>query len=57
MLKCLCEKQDHINLNPYPLKLYGNASGTNQILAQKVAKLLKINLHLALIKYLKMANF
>src|SRR3989338_3773450 len=31
----------HINLNPYPLKLYGSASGTNQTLALKVAKLLK----------------
>jgi len=31
----------HINLNPYPLKLYGSASGTNQALALKVAKLLK----------------
>ena len=35
------KNQNHINLNPYPLKLYGNADGTNQDLAEKVAKLLK----------------
>ena len=35
---------NHINLNPYPLKLYGNPSGINQILALKVAKLLKTKL-------------
>src|SRR3989344_263053 len=34
-------KSSHINLNPYPLKLYGNSSGINQALALKVAKLLK----------------
>lgn len=31
----------HINLNPYPLKLYGNPSGINQNLALTVARLLK----------------
>ena len=35
---------NHINLNPYPLKLYGSPSGINQTLAQKVAKLLKTTL-------------
>lgn len=35
---------NHRNLNPYPLKLYGNADGKNQILATKVAKLLKTNI-------------
>ncbi|MEO5635216.1 MAG: ribose-phosphate diphosphokinase [Candidatus Paceibacterota bacterium] len=35
---------DHINLNPYPLKLYGGASGGRQDLALKVAKLLKTKL-------------
>ncbi len=34
----------HINLNPYPLKLYGSASGTNQTLAKEVAKFLKTKL-------------
>ncbi|MFA6353865.1 MAG: ribose-phosphate diphosphokinase [Candidatus Paceibacterota bacterium] len=38
------KNQKHINLNPYPLKLYGNASGTHQNLAIKVAKLLKTKL-------------
>jgi ribose-phosphate pyrophosphokinase len=33
-----------INLNPYPLKLYGSASGTNQALAQEVARLLQTDL-------------
>lgn len=32
---------NHINLNPYPLKLYGSPNGTNQTLALNVAKLLK----------------
>lgn len=35
---------NHLNLNPYPLKLYGNGSGTHQNLALKVAKLLKTKL-------------
>lgn len=35
------KNQGQINLNPYPLKLYGNAGAANQILAEKVAKLLK----------------
>ncbi len=38
------KSQNHINLNPYPLKLYGNADGKNQELAVKVAKLLKTKL-------------
>ncbi len=33
--------KNQLQLNPYPLKLYGNASGTKQALAEKVAKLLK----------------
>lgn len=36
--------QKHTNLNPYPLKLYGNISGVHQGLAVKVAKLLKTQL-------------
>jgi ribose-phosphate pyrophosphokinase len=36
--------QNHINLNPYPIKLYGSVSGTHQNLANKVAKLLKTKL-------------
>src|SRR3989344_4872492 len=32
---------NNLNLNPYPLKLYGKPSGINQTLAIKVAKLLK----------------
>ena len=32
---------NQINLNPYPLKLYGSPNGINQTLALKVAKLLK----------------
>lgn len=51
------KKQDHINLNPYPLKLYGNASGTNQILAQKVAKLLKNKLAPCSYKIFKNGEF
>ena len=35
------KNQKHINLNPYPLKLYGSMSGVHQDLALKVAKLLK----------------
>lgn len=38
------KSSNHINLNPYPLKLYGSPSGNNQQLAEKVAKLLKTNL-------------
>jgi len=37
-------KGNHLNLNPYPLKLYGPASGSNQILVKEVAKFLKVNL-------------
>src|SRR3990167_11031706 len=32
---------NNLNLNPYPLKLYGKPSGISQTLAIKVAKLLK----------------
>lgn len=35
------KNQNHINLNPYPLKLYGSPSGLHEELADKVAKLLK----------------
>lgn len=35
---------NHVNLNPYPLKLYGSASGTDQSLAKEVAKYLKTTL-------------
>ncbi|MFH1201027.1 MAG: ribose-phosphate diphosphokinase [bacterium] len=38
------KNQKHINLNPYPLKLYGNVNGAHQDLAAKVAKLLKTQL-------------
>ncbi|MFA6257487.1 MAG: ribose-phosphate diphosphokinase [Candidatus Paceibacterota bacterium] len=38
------KNQKQTNLNPYPLKLFGNASGTHQDLALKVAKLLKTKL-------------
>lgn len=38
------KNQKQTNLNPYPLKLYGNGSGTHQNLALKVAKLLKTKL-------------
>ena len=38
-------KRDHKNLiNPYPIKLFGSASGVNQELAKNVAELLKTNL-------------
>jgi ribose-phosphate pyrophosphokinase len=47
-------KLKQANLNPYPLKLYGNASGTNQALAIKVAKLLKT--HLAPCSYKVFSN-
>ncbi len=32
------------SLNPYPLKIYGSANGTNQTLARKVASLLKTSI-------------
>ncbi len=35
---------NHVNLNPYPLKIYGSPSGTNTELGEKVAKLLKTKL-------------
>lgn len=35
---------NHINLNPYPLKLYGSKNGSHQKLALEVAKLLKTKL-------------
>lgn len=49
--------QNHINLNPYPLKLYGNPSGTNQTLAFKVAKLLKNKLAPTVYKIFKDGTF
>jgi len=38
------KNQKHLKLNPYPLKLFGNGSGTHQNLALKIAKLLKTKL-------------
>lgn len=35
---------NNLNLNPYPLKIYGSASGVNQTLTKEVAKLLKTHL-------------
>lgn len=48
---------NHINLNPYPLKLYGSPSGINQTLALKVAKLLKNKLAPASSKVFKDGTF
>ena len=47
----------HINLNPYPLKLYGNPSGINQTLALDVAKLLKNKLAPSSCKVFKDGTF
>lgn len=44
------KNQNHINLNPYPLKLYGTENGTHQDLAKKVAKLLKNKLSTCIYK-------
>lgn len=49
--------QNHISLNPYPLKLYGNPSGTNQALALKVAELLKSKLAPCAFKIFKDGTF
>jgi len=48
---------NHISLNPYPLKLYGSPSGTNQTLALKVAKLLKNKLAPCTFKSFKDGSF
>lgn len=48
---------NHINLNPYPLKLYGSPSGINQALALKVAKLLKNKLAPSVFKAFKDGSF
>jgi len=47
----------HINLNPYPLKLYGNPSGIEQTLALDVAKFLKTKLSSATFKIFKDGTF
>ena len=49
--------QNHISLNPYPLKLYGNPSGENQALALKVSKLLKTKLSPAAFKVFQDGTF
>ena len=51
------KNQNHINLNPYPLKLYGNADGKNQELALKVAKLLKTKLSPSVYKVFSNGEF
>lgn len=51
------KNQKHINLNPYPLKLYGNGSGTHQNLALNVAKLLKTKLALSCYKTFSNGEF
>ena len=48
---------NQLNLNPYPLKLYGSPSGTNQDLALKVAKLLKKKLAPSVYKVFKDGSF
>ncbi|OGI82130.1 hypothetical protein A3I95_00245 [Candidatus Nomurabacteria bacterium RIFCSPLOWO2_02_FULL_44_12] len=48
---------NHVNLNPYPLKLYGSPSGNNQDLALKVAKLLKNKLAPSVFKVFKDGSF
>ena len=48
---------NQINLNPYPLKLYGSASGTNLDLAKEVAKLLKTKLSLSVYKVFQNGEF
>jgi ribose-phosphate pyrophosphokinase len=47
----------HINLNPYPLKIYGNPSGIEQTLALDVAKFLKTKLSSSSFKVFKDGTF
>lgn len=51
------KSSNHVNLNPYPLKLYGSPSGTNNELALKVAKLLKNKLAPVVYKTFKDGSF
>jgi ribose-phosphate pyrophosphokinase len=48
---------NHLNLNPYPLKLFGSPSGQNQSLAISVAKLLKTKLSPSIYKEFKNGEF
>ena len=48
---------DHINLNPYPLKLYGSPSRTDEALPLKVAKFLKNKLAPCSCKVFKDGSF
>lgn len=49
--------KNHLQLNPYPLKLYGNPDGENYTLALKVAKLLKTKLAPVAYKVFKNGEF
>lgn len=49
--------QNHLQLNPYPLKLFGTPSGENQVLAEKVSKLLKTKLSPCVYKVFKNGEF
>lgn len=48
---------NQINLNPYPLKLFGSPSGVNLVLPEKVAKLLKTKLSPSTFKIFKNGEF
>jgi ribose-phosphate pyrophosphokinase len=48
---------NHLNLNPYPLKLFGSPSGINQALALSVTKLLKTKLSPTTYKEFKNGEF
>ena len=51
-------KREHENLiNPYPIKLFASASGINQELAKKVAKLLKTKISLCAYKTFSCGEF
>jgi len=51
------KKLKQVNLNPYPLKLYGNASETSQALATSVAKLLKTKISPCVFKVFSNGEF
>lgn len=51
------KNNNHINLNPYPLKLYGRPNGAEQSLALGVAKLLKTKLSPVVYKEFKDGSF
>jgi ribose-phosphate pyrophosphokinase len=51
------KNSNHINLNPYPLKLYGRPDGASQVLALRIARLLKTKLSPVIYKEFKDGTF